>query len=566
MPSSYNPNPKLTAGKQYVDQTLTPVPPAERLPSGLNIVAPIGYKRHAAASSDASCLNGVCLLGIHTNGWGENPPSWVPPFNAKASFSGGRVTPNTANRAEINVSFDDVGELKLRLRDIGWTSVDQGVNYGGSFTSVARWQNDCIPDSSIARIDNVANPPGSVHYGKIGCDIDTPLNSVLLPFAPDRFEFASFETIGKPASSGNQFVYYANAGSSGDAARQEVLNNKTFAQIKIKAIAARFGATGDAAATPSYGYGDDEGNYSKDINGVIAFPAAGTNENDMPTESLSGAWHFFYDPSSSDIFYNGNPNTPKEVWSRGEANITYALNFARDHKTPKPVLFMKARSSSDPRADLNLSLKDEDDITGGAEWTEALAGSTPKKIDFIYGRAHLGDVITKSADANVSYVIDYFSDRTGSEGVRAAFASPSALASSGGWYRIYDPSNPTDPIDNDTNATIEAMFGAAPKTAPNLNNGETYQFDYAAANPRPRRFISHLDIPSYLWYNQFGKDYKAVESPDIGNRRGCFEHPCGTIEFLILDTDGWGGIGKSDDGRHYEDNSTRDRAPIRLGR
>jgi hypothetical protein len=73
-------------------------------------------------------------------------------------------------------------------------------------------------------------------------------------------------------------------------------------------------------------------------------------------------------------------------------------------------------------------------------------------------------------------------------------------------------------------------------------------------------------MPSYIWHHPFGKDYAPVVAGQEDSRKGCFEHPCGTIEFLLPLGDGWGGSGTPQSGRHYDDESTKEYSPIRLGR
>ncbi|MDR1911320.1 MAG: hypothetical protein LBQ52_03090 [Helicobacteraceae bacterium] len=526
---------KLISGVSYGKS-----PPYEALPDGsINAEATVGYKRDSLAQP-CKADNGLCIQAIDKK-IGDDITEYV---DANITFSG--VDPN---KAQVNkIGYDNVGIIELWLHDKEWTIKDQNVDYGAAYSDI-RWKNDCEVGGDSADVNVTGTKASNTNWGKIGCEIRRQIGEVTVP--PAEFNITKMTITGPTKyKSDASYVYYADQNQT-----DLTSDNGQFVVV-----------TTDAQALNAKGKVTDrysDGNYSKDINHSLNFIQS--TDGDMPGEVLENPkdrWGGYWDKVSVDPII-----TPASVWKNGEANLTYAINFNRSLRKPKPALFMNAASPTDPVADFNLSLEDEDNVIGSAGWTEALAGEF-KKVDFIYGRAHLPDVSVKTEETNVSYAIDYFSDRIGSaDGVRGDFNSPSALASSAGWYRIYDPSNPSNPVDGVTEAKIRTDLGSGTIASVYLLNGQQYQFKYDFANPRPRRFVSHLtDLPTYLWHHPFGKDSGYNDGGSIETRQHCFERPCGTIEFLPPDKDEWGGYGARAGGRHYDDNSTRDRAPIRLGR
>jgi hypothetical protein len=533
----------LISGTVYTEDTpnpsATPYPTVAFPSGGINAKATAGYQRESdplkrSSLSGCSVSDGFfCVDAIDKKPQIGDVSDLV---DANISFS----AVYSYNAQVHTLSYDDVGEIELWIFDRNWTAIDQP-------------SGDCVFGSYSSEI-NLTGSKGDGYWGKIGCDIRSKIGEI--NEKPSEFNIAAMTIKGPTeyrddlASGKYSYVYYANESE----ANLTNLNGQ-FVVVTIEAQA--LNAKGDVTAKYS------DGNYSRDIRHDLEFISSA--EYDMPSEVLSELWKGYWDELN--VTYPLRPITPASEWYEGNASLKYAINFNRDFKKPMPVFFIQAKNPP-LSPDFNLSLTDVDGVYGAADWTEDLAGTTGyRNVDFIYGRAHLWNVTTKGVDANVSYAIDYFSDRNGTvDGVRGSFNSPSALASSAGWYNIPsdNPFNPGFSIDGATTATIRARLAA--DVDETLVNGELRELNYPAGNIRPRRFVSHLtDLPTYLWYHPFGKAYNYVHA-DVENSRGCFEHPCGTIEFLIPDQDGWGGYGVGESGRHYDDNSTRDRAPIRLGR
>ncbi|MDR1911106.1 MAG: hypothetical protein LBQ52_02000, partial [Helicobacteraceae bacterium] len=539
---------KLISGKLYGDPAnLLANPPINPLPNGFSASATIGYKR---ASGAQPCFedDGLCVQAI------DKKPS-IGDVSAKVdaniSFTGIADISGATKARFHKLGYDNVGEIELWLLDNEWTIVDQNAsNY------------DCVDGSDSMLPDFTGAKATNANWGKIGCVVKHKIGEVVIdPYELNVTKMTIKSALTYASASGgatdSSFVYYANFDEVNLSA-SPLNSHRQFAIVEINAEA----LNAKGAVTDLY----EEGNYSKEITHDMGF--MGSNENDMPSEVIGALWGGYWDEANATT----GAITPSSVWKKGEAKeLKYLFNFGRDLNTPMPVLFMKAKDAN-PDFNLTLTEKDNNKVTGSAAWTEKLAVADGfKQIDFIYGRAHLGDVSTEANEANVSYVIDYFSNNNGSnEGVRSLFNNPSALASSVGWYNIprVKPFDISSYTDGDTKGTISSDFGDGTVNKPNMLNGDVAKFDYAATKPRPRRFISHLDIPSYLWHHPFGKSggYNKVEPLEVGTRRGCFEHPCGVIEFLAPVTDGWGGVGERDDGRHYEDDSKKSYMPYRLGR
>ncbi|MDR2151776.1 MAG: DUF11 domain-containing protein [Helicobacteraceae bacterium] len=453
------------------------------------------------------------------------------------------------------ISYNDVGEINLTLFDRSWAKID--------LENIANGHADCIENSwAETPLEN----PSSPDNGKIGCDTAWIVGDTVI--RPSEFNISHFKVEGPhkgyESVTDATYVYYSKLGAGEDALKNEY---QQFALVSIEAQA--LGVTGKVA--PSYDGAD--GNYSNFIAHSITPKPTSTNKNDIPQKVVDRIQVCYYevgnaascDPSSSD--------TPRKVWTKGEAKLTYALNFDRDYKTPLPVLFMQANGQ-----DLNISFIEskradgtvvDDPVSSGAWWGDPANVGTYKKIDFIYGRASLPNVTSKTHEANLSFTIDYFSDRIGTDdGVRKYLTMPSALTSNTGWYRI---SAVGYTQDVNTSATIATDVDGVrfPVYAPGdkrLSGNPNNIAEYALDKRRPRRFVAHLvNLPTYLWYHQAGKTYSSDLS-NIENRKNCFEHPCGTMEFLpSIDKSGWGGQGESDN-RFYEDNSTRELTPYRLVR
>ncbi|MDR0665577.1 MAG: hypothetical protein LBF86_08690 [Helicobacteraceae bacterium] len=515
----------LIAGADY--------PTEERLPNGGFIIsAANGYTQSSDLAIPCDGDNGLCVTPI------DKKPVEYGVLDANISFSDGKATIH-------KISYDEVGEILLKFVDNDWTKIDQKRDYGGAFSNVEKYKNDCIPNSYAQSVNNAANPQGSPNYGKIGCVTgglnDGVINEITLKFIPHRFVINKFDLAGAfvdpytPVGGGrSSFVYYANEADG------------HFASVLIDAEA----INKKGATTKNYG----EGNYSKEIAYRFDFPSFAPKSVDMPEEAKAGFWSRAYDKSGA---LSKGANVGANMWRLGRTELKFGLNFSRDSRLAMPMFFMRAGSAY-KGYDFNVSLTDTDDARGAANWDEST--SEFSEINFVYGRASISDVISRDRDANVTFEIDYFSDR-GSNGIRRAFDTPSAQTASVGWYRIRG-------ADNITEANVSANVGGTLGFGSNdvLNNESYTTFSYQLKERRPRRFVSHLGIPPYLWYHPFGKPYHEVRVGEEETRKGCFEHPCGTIEFIPKTGDGWGGSGKQDDDRYYDDNSTRELAPLRLGR
>ncbi|MDR2639248.1 MAG: hypothetical protein LBC09_05375 [Helicobacteraceae bacterium] len=477
--------------------------------------------------------NGLCVLAA------DKKPVEYGVLDANITFEDGV--------ARIHrLSYDDVGEIALKFVDKEWTKIDIDRDYGGSFTAMPKYKNDCIPDSYASAINNDANPQNSPHYGKIGCLVggenNGDLPEVALKIIPDRFRINDFEVAGvfedpyAPSGGGrSSFAYYAN----------ETDDHYAAAVINAEAINKK------GAVTRNYG----EGNYSKDAEYGFDFPSSALRSDDMPDKVQRRFWRRVVEKNGK---LSADARIRADMWRLGGANLRIGFNFGREFSNALPVFFMRAGTPS-AGYDFNFSITDEDGARGAANWDKAI--SEFSEINFVYGRAFASDALSRGADANVSFLIDYFSDR-GSNGIRSAYNAPSLLASNAGWFRL------TGRADSRTEANVTANINGYPErgSAPILNNETRTTFAYPIDQRRPRRFVAHLGMPAYLWYHPFGKPYADVRTGEEETRRGCFEHPCGTIEFESPQIEGWGGSGVRDDKRYYDDNSTRERTPLRLGR
>ncbi|MDR1912514.1 MAG: hypothetical protein LBQ52_09265 [Helicobacteraceae bacterium] len=528
----------LIAGAPYSDApNPSTKPPTIAFPNGgVSASATAGYKRESGVRP-CKAVFGLCIQAID-----EKIGDVSSDIDANITFSG--VSPN---KAIVNkLSYDDVGKITLYLLDKNWTQIDQDIDatavYGAAFRD-ARWKNDCEVGGDSNEANLTGNKYTNINYGKIGCDIKQKIAE--LKIVPHKLQIDSLAIIGpfeKKYSNDSSFVYYANENDG-------ALERRQFARVIVSASARN--AKGNVTGKYS------DGNYSQDINHSIGFMNSKSQSVDMPqsvAKDENGGdrfWTYYFDGADF------NKTTPASAWKEGRADITYAFNFGRKHNQANPVFFMKAKSSD---YDFNLSLKDTDDVIGDGYWATSGAGDF-KEISFIYGRANVLDVLTYDQEANVTFTIDYFSDR-GSNGIRNAFRSPSISASSAGWYAL----NALADTNTEANVTANIKGYAEQGTPPSIKNANSAIFIYPLNERRPRRFVSHLNMPSYLWYHPFGKTYKTVVSGEEETRKGCFEHPCGTIEFVAHSKDEWGGIGNRNDHRHYDDNSTREHIPFRLGR
>ncbi|MDR2152079.1 MAG: hypothetical protein LBO72_04605 [Helicobacteraceae bacterium] len=515
----------LIAGAEY--------PKESPLPNGGFVVsASQGYTQNYDDAIPCDGESGLCLIAV------DKKPVEYGSLDANITFSDGKLAIN-------KLSYDEVGEIALKFVDRDWTKIDQKRDYGGAFSNAEKYKNDCIPNSYAQSVDNAANPSNSPRYGKIGCVTggakEGVIDGITLKFVPHRFDITKFELVGafvdpySPIGGGrSSFAYYANQGDGHFATAAidaEALNKK-------------------GAITKNYG----EGNYSKDITYDFDFPSIALKSDDMPAKLKDRFWRRAYDKNGS---LSAGVIADANLWKLGKADLRFGLNFSRDRQKAEPTFFMSAGSSL-KGYDFNVSLTDTDGTQGAANWDEAT--SEFSEINFVYGRASIADASSRSDEANVTFAIDYFSDR-GSNGIRSAFNSPSMLASSVGWYRLGDADRLTEA---NVTASVGGLIGLGSR--PVLNNEQYTIFSYPSGERRPRRFVSHLAIPPYLWHHPFGKPYAAIKAGEAETRKGCFEHPCGTIEFNPQIADGWGGVGKNDDNRYYDDNSTRELTPLRLGR
>ncbi|MDR1451594.1 MAG: hypothetical protein LBI57_04590 [Helicobacteraceae bacterium] len=497
---------------------------------GFAITATRGYTQQAD-NTPVPCDggDGLCVIAV------DKKPVEYGVLDANITFENGK--------AQINkLSYDDAGEISLKLIDKDWTKIDTKRDYGGAYSGVEKYKNDCIPDSDAPTLNNVANPPNSPYYGKIGCVTGGDLSEITLKVIPDRFRINAFEVEGvfadpyTPLGGGkSSFTYYAN----------ELDGHFASANLKAEAINKK------GSTTKNYG----EGNYSKNADYEFDFPSLALKTDDMPADVKARFWRRVADKNGS---LSADANIRAERWKLGEADLEFGFNFARDYVKALPVFFMSAGSAY-KGYDFNFSIKDEDSVRGEANWDES--ASAFSEINFVYGRAFVADATSRDDGANVTFSIDYFSDR-GSNGIRREYRAPSPLASSVGWFRLGASADKRTEANVTANITGSAEQGS--KSA--ITNDQFTTFAYPFSERRPRRFVSHLGAPPYLWYHPFGKPYADVRGGEEETRKGCFEHPCGTIEFEARPIEGWGGSGDRDDSRYYDDNSTRERAPLRLGR
>jgi hypothetical protein len=539
----------LIAGRYYgttANSSATPYP-IYQLPPAISATATAGYKRESGAQvcyANANlCVNAKDRILGDVSG----------KIDANVTFSG--LSPN-----ELHVNwleYRDVGDINLSLLDKAWTKIDQDVTYDPPLDpSLARWKNDCIPDSNVTIA--ITDPLNPNNDGKIGCDVEWGMPRTV--YNPADLNISRLSVIGRfeGADAGldvnRSFVYYAD----NDA---DALKNRMFAVVKIDAQA----VNDKGEITESYG----DGNYSRDI-AYVADIAVG-NPIDMPSEvidNISNRWLGYYDGASVNT-----EAMPRNAWNAGTAkDVELALNFNRDDTTSLPVLFMQAGDGCDTTPANCVFTLTLTEVSGADDLPDAVLASGSSKwdknksdylsIDFIYGRANMLDVVSRTGDANLSFAIDYFSNNVGSGAgsIRDINKLPSDTAASTGWFKVLYAN------DNNSTGDIRANVEVDDIDVKGLYLDNRY--DYTYSGDVPRRFVSHLHIPTYLWYHPFAaaSGYREVRPGEVENRKGCFEHPCGTIEFLPQSVDGWGGSGARDDGRFYEDNTTREQSPVRLGR
>ncbi|GHV58594.1 hypothetical protein FACS1894103_0290 [Campylobacterota bacterium] len=419
--------------------------------------------------------------------------------------------------SDMNITYDEVGEIILNITDKEWTSTDVS--------------GECIANSYDTAVPNLKYPMGDVRRVQVGCWVGTPPPldgnlSVAIRFVPDRFVINSFElnnsVIADPSVPGGaigSFTYFANAGEG-----QSLGLVLDLTAVNTKGDITKF--YNFASATPP-----TDGNYSKKMSAAVAFP----------TPAVQALIDDLNTTHGSSIRFD-NLNWDENIWTSGKAEaVTVEVNFDRSVRTPLPPLDFKA-------ADINVSVADSDNRKGGGVGTTGDA-------QFYYGRFNAPKVTTSGNDAKVYVYTELFCP-TGC-GLLDTKASDER-----DWQRIAD-------TFSETNVTV--VIGSAPPIQSPLlkSGGGSLNHNYADTATRPREFPVHLEVPPYLWHHPYGNEYKGLVAPASAvTRQGCFNHPCSSISFLRPNIDQWGGTDgdRTSGERAFDDNTTGERVPQRLNR
>ncbi|GHV06038.1 hypothetical protein AGMMS50229_10130 [Campylobacterota bacterium] len=414
--------------------------------------------------------------------------------------------------SEINISYDEVGEVILNITDSEWTKTEE--------------KGDCIEGSFDTTVPNPKYPTSDIRSAQVGCLVGVAPDgnlSVAVRFVPDRFIISSagtdhvFElnnsTSVGGASSGS-FTYYANAGEG-----QSLGVNLDMRAVNAKGKTTKF--YNYSVAAPA-----TEGNYSQDMDYAIGFP----NGAQAIIDSLGATlW--------------GNPGGWKsDIWTAGEARKTIEINFNRSVTVPIKPLTLSA-------TDINLSVIDKDKRSGSGVGSGSGA-------NFYYGRFYAPKAATAEGVATVNLYTEIYCTS-----VTLCNMIPTIKASDDrDWQRVEDSVS-------EANVTVKIGSGSTDTLKfDGIKSGGSAPVPYSGV--RPREFPVHLSVPPYLWHHPFGHAYTEVRVPaNLGyaeTRRDCFTHPCSSVEFMPIQTEQWGGTGDAETDRSFKDDAIKERTPPRI--
>ncbi|MDR2904607.1 MAG: hypothetical protein LBU73_01445 [Helicobacteraceae bacterium] len=514
--------------------------------------------------------------------------------------------------SDLNITFADVGVFYLIVEDSAWTSADQAAD--------CFMANDntmpTIVKSGNAHYINTANRPESGRNGssdreadyKIGCSIGGAgvinqnskfvagatrqlLRSGLSRFAVTDLNFSS-PLVFSNESDKNMWAYYS--GTTNESA------------IKITGRIEALGAAGGVMRNYT------EGNYSlptrtreEDPNsGGLYFVVSGKNTSCANRKDLF--CELIY-PNTNEWYFS-QKNINDKDWDLGKADLNTMWNFTR-RTTPMLPTHLKAANE-----DFNVTIvednrsvsKDrqinEKSVTGGITWngkeeSENRTKANVGQITFVYGRANVHDVVSYTEEAYLTYSIDYYNPSDSSQ-ANAGFNRPlpstaSTGVGSAGWARIVANSgSPKQAFDGTSEANFSVQveskkvgvdinilyspYAGGKATATNIklheqkgvaaSGSKDFRVEYKdGMQDRKRDFISHLSVPTYLWYRPSMKPYKDIRlnMGTIGNNLSAYEHPTGKVTFLKPERDKWIGMGETQS-RYFKDDANESKVPQRV--
>ncbi|GHV07709.1 hypothetical protein AGMMS50229_14970 [Campylobacterota bacterium] len=428
--------------------------------------------------------------------------------------------------SEINISYDEVGEVILNVTDKLWTVSDAtpGDCLAGSYDTT-------VPNTKYGTVKDPNKPSegDNPNSWKVGCWVGVEPDGNLtaaVRFVPHHFRVAQFELNSSTAigsgGSGGSFTYYANEGDG-----QSLGVNLALIALNAKGATTKF--YNYSAATPA-----TEGNYSQWMDYELDFSDL-DNRDTIDELKAKGA-----------TLWGSKDRWDSSIWTAGEANRTVEINFNRSVTVPLKPLGVKA-------ADINLSVSDADARTG-------VGSGSGIDAKFYYGRFYAPKSSTTGSPATVQLFTELYCP----QGCKlpGVLAFTTKVSDDRDWQRVEDTVS---------EANVTVVIGSTDQLVSSIKSGGSANIGYpiGAANPRPREFPVHLSVPPYLWHHPFGVGYKEVRLPAnlsvAATRRDCFAHPCSSVEFLPTRTEQWGGVGDAETDRSFKDDATQERTPQRIG-
>jgi len=264
------------------------------------------------------------------------------------------------------------------------------------------------------------------------------------------------------------------------------LSNDLNMSANLQAIITAVNA--DGAITQNY----NAGCYAKDTNFTITHISNSTmdNLNNILTQ-------FSSNPKNSNIKFQLNENN----FSNGAAILNLKINFDRNSSKDKIVdPFILALN--------NIDIQDQNETNGTA--------SINQIANFIYGRILTNNISTIENTANIGII-----------------------------FQKYDGSNwitntaHTNKIFGDVNKTFTTSNITVNLNENNIINGEQNLTASPNVITRPYKAKLHLNIPTWLWYSNYNKEYIAPNSTNTD----CTTHPCVNVLFLPKTDETWSGAG-----------------------
>ena len=226
-------------------------------------------------------------------------------------------------------------------------------------------------------------------------------------------------------------------------------------------------------------------------------------------------------------------NVGKGAFANGVADMDIRFNFARTPSSPIDPVRLTGST---------FALQDADTVAGN--------GNIAGNIDFYYGRIHAPDISTVEDSAQVRVYAEVYCTQNCNH-----FGLNQTSIDSRNWWQLAPGGN--------TEVNLTSALGNEDLM---LGGTMAASHPFAFTGTRPHKAIIHLGIPGYLWYRPFAKDYEAVPPGEIDSRKGCYNHPCATIEFLPqAKATNWGGTGTDTGKRRFGDDANETRQPQRVG-